>query len=166
MCLPVENESTPWHNIHNMCRTCVHRKKLFEFLKYNDICSLTAILNELQKSLKHWKKDFFAVTEKISDLNSIYFYAKTILFLGLLFFSVFWFVKRHSFKPCMLHFQLNYECDVTGRNFHKLPINKIKGYLYSILSLSGQSSGSPYRVRQIMVLIKTVLKTKCPLFYI
>jgi hypothetical protein len=25
----------------------------------------------------------------------------------------------------------------------KLPINKIKGYLYSILSLSGQSSGSP-----------------------
>jgi len=48
----------------------------------------------------------------------------------------------------------------------KLPINKIKGYLYSILSLSGQSSGSPYRVRQIMVLIKTVSKTKCPLFYI
>jgi hypothetical protein len=81
----------------------------------------------------------------------------------------------------------------------KLPINKIKGYLYSILSLSGQSSGSPtgtcfiqkiyspsgrgeegayifwmkqvhvgshFRVRQIMVLIKTVSKTKCPLFYI
>ena len=49
-CLPVENESTPrvmtvWHNV---CRTlsCVHRKKLFEFLKYNNICSLTAILNE------------------------------------------------------------------------------------------------------------------------
>ena len=40
----------------------------------------------------------------------------------------------------------------------KLPINKIKGYLYSILSLSW--------VRQIMVLIKTVSKTKCPLFYI
>ena len=47
----------------------------------------------------------------------------------------------------------------------KLPINKIKGYLYSILSLSGQSSyGSPYRVRQIMVLIKTVSKTNSPLF--
>ena len=35
-----------------------------------------------------------------------------------------------------------------------------------ILSLSGQSSGSPDRVRQIMVLIKTVSKTKRPLFYI
>jgi hypothetical protein len=33
----------------------------------------------------------------------------------------------------------------------KLRINKIKGYLYSTLSLSGQPSGSPYRVRQIMV---------------
>jgi hypothetical protein len=40
-----------------------------------------------QKSLKRWKKDFFAVTEKISDLNSIYFHAKTILLLGLLFFK-------------------------------------------------------------------------------
>jgi hypothetical protein len=29
-----------------------------------------------------------------------------------LLFSVFWFVKRHSFKPHTLHFQLNYECDV------------------------------------------------------
>ena len=39
----VHHES--WHNV---CRTlsCVHRKKLFEFLKYNNICSLTAILNE------------------------------------------------------------------------------------------------------------------------
>jgi hypothetical protein len=36
----------------------------------------------IQKSLKRWEKDFFAVTEKISDLNSIYFHAKTILFLG------------------------------------------------------------------------------------
>jgi hypothetical protein len=34
----------------------------------------------IQKSLKRWKKDFFAVTEKISDLNSFYFHAKTILF--------------------------------------------------------------------------------------
>jgi hypothetical protein len=31
--------------------------------------------------------------------------------LGLLF-SVFWFVKSHSFKTHALHFQLNYECDV------------------------------------------------------
>ena len=48
----------------------------------------------------------------------------------------------------------------------KLPINKTKDYLYSILSLSGQSSGSSYRVRQIIVLIKTLSKTKCRLFYI
>ena len=34
----------------------------------------------IQKSLKRWKNDFFADTEKISGLNSIYFYAKTILF--------------------------------------------------------------------------------------
>jgi hypothetical protein len=34
----------------------------------------------IQKSLKRWKKDFFADTEKISGLNSIYFHAKTILF--------------------------------------------------------------------------------------
>ena len=47
----------------------------------------------------------------------------------------------------------------------KLPINKIKGYLYPTLSVSGQSSGSPYRVRQKMVLIKTASKTKCPLLY-
>jgi hypothetical protein len=42
----VHHEMT--HSIHNVCRTlsCVHRKKLFEFLKYNNICSLTAILNE------------------------------------------------------------------------------------------------------------------------
>jgi hypothetical protein len=35
-------------SIHNVCHTlsCVHRKKLFEFLKYNNKCSLTAILNK------------------------------------------------------------------------------------------------------------------------
>ena len=66
----------------------------------------------IQKSLKRWKKDFFADTEKILGLNSIYFHAKTILFWDYFFFSVFWFVKRHSFKPCALRFQLNYECDV------------------------------------------------------
>jgi hypothetical protein len=40
----------------------------------------------------------------------------------------------------------------------KLLINKIKGYLFLILSLSGPSSGSTYRVCQIMVLIKTYRK--------
>ena len=34
----------------------------------------------MQKSLKRWKKYWFADTEKISGLNSIYFHAKTILF--------------------------------------------------------------------------------------
>ena len=48
----------------------------------------------------------------------------------------------------------------------KLPISKINGYLFSLLSLSGASPGSPNRVRQIMILIKTVSKTTCPLFYI
>jgi hypothetical protein len=64
-----------------VCRTlsCVHRKKLFEFLKYNNICSLTAILNESISKLFGWKKDFFADTKKISGLNSIYFLAKAIL---------------------------------------------------------------------------------------
>ena len=38
--------------------------------------------------------------------------------------------------------------------------------MFSILSLSEPSSGLHYRVRQIMALIKTVSKTKCPLFYI
>jgi hypothetical protein len=33
----------------------------------------------IQKSLQRCKKDFFADTEKISGLNSIYFHAKTIL---------------------------------------------------------------------------------------
>ena len=61
-----------------------------------------------QKSLKRWIF-LFADTEKISGLNSIYFHAKIFIF-GV--FSVFWFVKRHSFKPHALHFQLNYECDV------------------------------------------------------
>ena len=42
-----------------------------------------------QKSLKLWKQDLFVVTEKISDLNSIYFHAKTILFLGLLILMYF-----------------------------------------------------------------------------
>jgi hypothetical protein len=65
----------------------------------------------IQRSLKRWKKDLFADTEKISGLNSIYFHAKTILF-GDYFLAFFSFVKRHSFKPHALHFQLNYECDV------------------------------------------------------
>jgi hypothetical protein len=59
----------------------------------------------IQKSSKRWKKDFFADTENISGLSSIYFHAKTIL-------SVFWLVKRHSVKPHTLHFQVSYECDV------------------------------------------------------
>ena len=40
----------------------------------------------IQKSLKPWKKYLFAFTEKISDLNSIYFHAKTIIFGTIFFF--------------------------------------------------------------------------------
>ena len=42
----------------------------------------------IQKSLKRWKKDFFAITEKISYLNSIYFHAKTILFWDSFFLAL------------------------------------------------------------------------------
>jgi len=41
---------------------------------------------------------------------------------------------------------------------------RIKGILFSILSLSGPLSGEPDRVSQMMVLIKTVSKTNSPLF--
>jgi hypothetical protein len=41
---------------------------------------------------------------------------------------------------------------------------RIKGILFSILSLSGPLSGKPDRVIQMMVLIKTVSKTNSPLF--
>jgi hypothetical protein len=56
---------------HSVCRTVsrVHRKKLVEFLKYNNI-----------KIIKTFEKRCFAYTENISGLSSIYFHAKTILF--------------------------------------------------------------------------------------
>jgi len=41
------------------------------------------------KIIKTLEKRFFPVTEKISDLNSIYFHAKSYSFLGLLFFAYF-----------------------------------------------------------------------------
>jgi hypothetical protein len=43
-------------------------------------------------------------------------------------------------------------------------IYRIKGILFSILSLSGPLSGEPNRVSQIIVLIKTVSNTNSPLF--
>ena len=44
----------------------------------------------IQKSLKRWKKDIFADTENISGLSTIYFHAKTILFMDyfLAYFSL------------------------------------------------------------------------------
>ena len=49
--LPVENESKPWHDTQHEQRVphimmCTQKRKLFEFLKYNNICSFTTILNE------------------------------------------------------------------------------------------------------------------------
>jgi hypothetical protein len=57
----------------------------------------------IQKSLKRWKKDFFAVTEKILDLNSIYFHAKSILFWDYFFLAYFslWSVI-HSNRACYI----------------------------------------------------------------
>ena len=43
-------------------------------------------------------------------------------------------------------------------------IYRIKGILFSILSLSGPLSGEPERVSQMIVLIKTVSNTNRPLF--
>jgi hypothetical protein len=43
-------------------------------------------------------------------------------------------------------------------------IYRIKGILFSILSLSGPLSGEPDRVSQMIVLIKTVSNTNSPLF--
>jgi hypothetical protein len=43
----------------------------------------------IQKSLKRWKKDFFAVTEKISDQNSYLTPCKNYSFLGLFFLAYF-----------------------------------------------------------------------------
>ena len=43
-------------------------------------------------------------------------------------------------------------------------IYRIKGILFSILSLSGPLSGEPNRVSQIIFLIKTVSNTNSPLF--
>jgi hypothetical protein len=48
-CLPVETERTPWHTTYTTCAAHYHvytENKLFEFLKYNNICSLIAIVNE------------------------------------------------------------------------------------------------------------------------
>ena len=74
----------------------------------------------IQKSLIRWKKYFFRSYRKDFGSKLYLFPFKNYSFLGLLFFlSVFWFVKSHSFKPRALHFQLNYECDVTERNFHR-----------------------------------------------
>jgi hypothetical protein len=42
-------------------------------------------------------------------------------------------------------------------------IYRIKGILFSILSLSGPLSGEPDRVSQMIVLIKTVSNTNSPL---
>ena len=47
---------------------------------------------------------------------------------------------------------------------NKCRIYRIKGILFSILSLSGPWSGEPDRVSQMIVLIKTVSNTNSPLF--
>jgi hypothetical protein len=97
----VHHEMT--HRIHNVCRTlsCVHRKKLFAFLKYNNICWLTTILN-------------FG--------SELYLFpCKNYSFLGLFLLAYFGFwnvIHSNRARYVVLHFQLNYECDVTGRNFH------------------------------------------------
>ena len=57
------------------------------------------------------EKKIFCRYKKDFGSKLYLFPCKSYSFLGLLF-SVFWFVKSHSFKTHALHFQLNYECDV------------------------------------------------------
>jgi hypothetical protein len=69
------------------------------------------ISNLHSKIITIWEKRFFCRYRKDFGSKLYLFPCKNYSFWGL-FFSLFWFVKRHSFKPCALHFQLNYECDV------------------------------------------------------
>ena len=57
------------------------------------------------------EKRFFCRYRKDFGSKLYLFPCKNYSFWRLLF-SVFWFVKHHLFKPHVLHFQLNYECDV------------------------------------------------------
>ena len=75
-------------------------------------------IGNLHTKIIKTEKRFFCRYRKDFGSKLFLFPCKNYSFWGLLF-SVFWFVKRHSFKPHMLHFQLNYECDITGRNFHR-----------------------------------------------
>ena len=69
------------------------------------------ISNLHSKFITTLEKRFFCRYRKDFGSKLYLFPCKNYSFWGLLF-SLFWFVKRHSFKPCALHFQLNYECDV------------------------------------------------------
>jgi hypothetical protein len=93
----------------------------------------------IQKSLKRWKKYFFAVTEKISDLNSIYFHAKTILFWDYIFLAYFglWSVihsnrARYIFSWTMnvtsqgVIFTISQICAYFVDNPHNLEIDSFK----------------------------------------
>ena len=69
-----------------LCAWTTNNKQLLLQINYIclfffDIWILIAPLvsSNFSKSLQRWKKDFFADTERISGLNSIYFHAKTIL---------------------------------------------------------------------------------------
>ena len=65
----------------------------------------------IQKSFQRWNTYFFCRYRKDLGSKLYLFPYKNYSFWELLV-SVFWFVKRHSFKPHAFHFQLNYECDV------------------------------------------------------
>jgi hypothetical protein len=58
------------------------------------------------------EKRFFLQIQKRFRVYSLFISIEKLFFFWGLLFSVFWFVKRHSFKPHTLHFQLNYECEV------------------------------------------------------
>ena len=91
----------------------------------------------IQKSLKRWKNDFLQLQKRFR-FYTLFISMQILFFFWDYFFCVFWFVKRHSFKPRAFHFQLNYDvwqgviftvpqiCAYFWDNPHNLKIDSFK----------------------------------------
>jgi hypothetical protein len=116
-------------------------------------------LTVITKIITTLEKRFFCRCRKDFGSKLYLFPCKNYSFWGLLF-SVFWFVKRHSFKPHALHFQLNYECDVIFTvpqmcayfvdNPHNLEIDSFKIAVSEHILLYFKNSNSFFCVHMIM----------------
>ena len=113
-------------------------------------------LTVITKIITTLEKRFFCRCRK--DFGSKLYLFPCYSFWGLLF-SVFWFVKRHSFKPHALDFQLNYECDVIFTvpqicayfvdNPHNLEIDSFKIAVSEHILLYFKNSNSFFCVHMI-----------------